>query len=242
MLSIIGIGLNDAQDITLKGLELVKHADFVYLENYTSTLQCPLEDLEKLYGKKIILAERAFVEDGSVIIDQATEGNVALLVIGDVFSATTHMSLYMEAKANDIEVRVVHNASVLTAISITGLQLYKLGKTTSISWHDSDAPMNVIKDNAKLHTLCLLDLAPKEDKFMESAEALDRLMKKGFDGETKVVVCAQLGSEAPTIIYQKAKDVQPLGKFPQCVVIPGELHFMEEDALDLYKPLNNSSA
>jgi diphthine synthase len=62
MLSIIGIGLNDEKDITLKGLELVKQSDFVYLESYTSILQCDIPALEKLYGKKIILADRTLVE------------------------------------------------------------------------------------------------------------------------------------------------------------------------------------
>ena len=61
-LNLIGLGLNDEKDITLKGLELVKKADFVYLENYTSKLNCNLSYLEKLYGKKIILADRKLVE------------------------------------------------------------------------------------------------------------------------------------------------------------------------------------
>ena len=188
MLNLIGIGLNDEKDITLKGLELVKGSEFVYLENYTSTLQCPLEDLEKLYSKKIILAEREFIEDGSVIIDQASSANVSVLIIGDVFSATTHISLYLQALENNIEVQVINNASVLTAVGITGLELYKFGKTTSIPYHESKTPMEVIEKNYPLHTLCLLDLVPKEKKFMESSEALERLFKLGFKKDTKIII------------------------------------------------------
>jgi diphthine synthase len=235
MLNLIGIGLNDEKDITLKGLELVQSSDYVYLENYTSTLQVPIESLEKLYNKKIILAEREFVEDGSVIIDQSTTKNVSVLIIGDVFSATTHISLYLQALENNIKVNIINNASVLTAVGITGLELYKFGKTTSIPFHDSKTPMEVIQNNYPLHTLCLLDLVPKEKKFMESSEALEKLFQLGLKKETKVIVCAQLGSKTPTIIYTEAENIKPLNKFPQCIIIPGELHFMEEEMIERYK-------
>ena len=59
MLYIIGIGLSDEKDISVKGLEAVKKCSKVYLESYTSLLQCSLEDLEKFYNsldsKKTIL-------------------------------------------------------------------------------------------------------------------------------------------------------------------------------------------
>lgn len=45
MLYLIGLGLADETDITVKGLEIVKKADRVYLEAYTSIL---LVDKEKL--------------------------------------------------------------------------------------------------------------------------------------------------------------------------------------------------
>ena len=38
MLQVIGLGLADETDITVKGLELVKKAERVYLEAYTSIL------------------------------------------------------------------------------------------------------------------------------------------------------------------------------------------------------------
>lgn len=45
MLYLIGLGLADETDITVKGLEIVKMADRVYLEAYTSVL---LVDKSKL--------------------------------------------------------------------------------------------------------------------------------------------------------------------------------------------------
>ena len=38
MLYLVGLGLGDAKDITVKGLEIVKKVDFVFLEAYTSVL------------------------------------------------------------------------------------------------------------------------------------------------------------------------------------------------------------
>src|SRR3989338_3539353 len=236
MLSLIGLGLNDEKDISVKGLELVKKADIVYLENYTSKLQCSKQALEKLYGKEIQLVEREVVENATAIISQAAYNDIVFLIVGDVFSATTHIALYQEAKEKGIEVQVIHNASILNAISITGLELYKFGKTTSIPFHESETASRVIKENFPLHTLCLLDLVPSENKFMEALEGIEKLKKAGFDTNTKVVVCAQLGSDNPTILYTEAKNVKLLNKFPQCLIIPGELHFMEKEMLESYKP------
>lgn len=234
MLTLIGLGLNDEKDISIKGLDSIKKADIVYLENYTSKLQCSKETLEKFYGKEIQLVEREVVENATAIISQAAYNNIALLIVGDVFSATTHIALYQEAKQKGIEVKVIYNASILNAIGITGLELYKFGKTTSIPFHESETPYKVIKENGKLHTLCLLDLVPSENKFMEAKEAIEKLHKAGFDTNTKVVVCAQLGSDKPTIIYTEAKNLKLIQKFPQCLIIPGELHFMEKEMLDMY--------
>jgi diphthine methyl ester synthase len=47
MLYLVGLGLADETDITVKGLEMVKNAERVYLEAYTSIL---LVDKEKLVG------------------------------------------------------------------------------------------------------------------------------------------------------------------------------------------------
>lgn len=38
MLYLVGLGLGDAKDITVKGLEIIKKADYVFLEAYTSIL------------------------------------------------------------------------------------------------------------------------------------------------------------------------------------------------------------
>src|SRR3989338_7064760 len=123
-LYLIGLGLWDEKDITLRGLETVKKCQTVFLETYTSKLNCSKEALEKLYGKKIIEADRNLVEkESNKILEPAKTSNVALLVIGDAFSATTHSSLLLDAKKMGVRVKMVSNASVLTAVGVVGLEL-----------------------------------------------------------------------------------------------------------------------
>ena len=45
MLYLVGLGLCDATDITVKGLEVVRRASRVYLEAYTSILTVGKEEL-----------------------------------------------------------------------------------------------------------------------------------------------------------------------------------------------------
>ena len=62
MLYLIGLGLGDVTDITVKGLEVVKKASKVFLEAYTSILTVGKEELEAFYGREVILADRTVVE------------------------------------------------------------------------------------------------------------------------------------------------------------------------------------
>lgn len=50
MLYLVGLGLADETDITVKGLEIVKKADRVYLEAYTSILLVDKEKLVSAFG------------------------------------------------------------------------------------------------------------------------------------------------------------------------------------------------
>src|SRR3989344_4196795 len=120
-LYLIGLGLSDEKDITLRGLETVKKCSKVYLEHYTSLLQCSKEDLEKLTGKKIVLADLAQAENKSdEIINEAKKTDVALLVVGDPLAATTHINYVIDCKNKNIPLHIVHNASVLTAVGEIG--------------------------------------------------------------------------------------------------------------------------
>ncbi|RWS16409.1 diphthine synthase-like isoform X2 [Dinothrombium tinctorium] len=165
MLYLIGLGLGDVTDITFKGLQIVRKVDKVFLESYTSILCANRDktDLEKFYGREVIVADRETVEtEAELILDEAVNKDVAMLVVGDPFGATTHTDLILRAVQKNIPYKVIHNASIMNAIGCCGLQLYSFGETVSIPfWTDSWKPesffekiVNNIKNN--LHTLCLL--------------------------------------------------------------------------------------
>lgn len=247
-LYLIGIGLSDENDITIKGLDLVKKSDVIYLENYTSLLNCPVANLEKLYGKKIILADRELVEKRAetTILKEAKEKNVSFLVVGDPLAATTHFDLLARAKSLNIPVKVIHNASVMTVVSIIGLQLYKFGKTTSIPFpsngFEPETAYEVIKSNKSLglHTLILLDLKPEEKKFMSISDAIKILLKieekhneAVFTKDTLCIGCSSLGSDSQ-VVKAGTADVLVKAKFStglHCLIVPGELHFVEQEAV-----------
>lgn len=237
-LNIIGLGLWDEKDISVKGLEIVKKCSKLYLESYTSKLNCSVKDLERFYGKKLILADRELVEKNAeeTILKDAASGECAFLVIGDPMSATTHIDLMMRAKEKEIKVNIIHNASVLTAVGLIGLELYKYGKITSIPFENENVktPVEVLSMNKKngLHTLFLLDLRPSEEKYMTVKEAADYLVNNGVSGDEICVSCGGLGSGDPSIVKSKLSEVNEIELFPQCLIIPGKLHFMEEEALN----------
>ena len=60
-------------------------------------------------------------------VQKNPENNYAFLVVGDPFCATTHSDLYIRAVNLGIPVEVIHNASIMSAVGCTGLQVYKFG-------------------------------------------------------------------------------------------------------------------
>jgi diphthine synthase len=239
----IGLGMHDEKDITLKGLETVKQCDYVYLEIYTSLIDSSLEKLEALYGKKIIIANRDMVEDESnEILKRAKDKEVAFLVKGDIFGATTHMDLVLRAQKEGIKVYYIFNASVLTVVGAIGLELYKFGKTTSIPFGNEHVrgPIDLFEKNYEngMHTLFLLDLDPLNNKFLSINEAAEYLIKNGVSEEILAIGCSHLGSRGSEIKTRTLKELkkEDFSHYPQSLIIPAkELHFIEEEAINRFK-------
>jgi len=203
MLYFIGLGLGDVKDITVKGLEIVRKCERVYLEAYTSVLTYGGKAaLEEFYGRSdLIEADRDLVESGAdVILSNADSVDVAFLVVGDPFGATTHTDLLLRAKERGIPTKSIHNASIMNAIGCCGLQLYNFGETVSIpfwtdepSWKPESFYDKIVKNlKNEQHTLCLLDIKVKErtvenmmrgknifepPRFMSTQQAAKQLME-----------------------------------------------------------------
>ncbi len=248
MLIIAGLGLYDEKDINLKTIEFAKKADKIYAEFYTAVLTgTNIKKIEKILGKEIIVLDREKVEyNTKKLLDESEKNNIMFLTAGDPMVATTHVDIAVEARKRNIDVIIINAPSIYSAVGITGLQLYKFGKTTSIVFPEPnyfpETPYDVIKNNLKLgyHTLCLLDIHADENKFMTANDALDVLLKlerkrkeNVINENTKVVVVARAGSLKPKLVYGEIRKLinYDFGKPLHCIIIPGKLHFMEEDAL-----------
>ena len=244
MLYLIGIGL-DKQDISLKGLEIAKKCDKLYLDIYTSSLPYNAKEIEEMTGQEIFPAGRALLENkADDIIKEAKTAEIGILVSGDPLSATTHIDLILRARKAKVKFEIVHAASIITAVAETGLQLYKFGKIASIpkfqpnyqpeSWYE------LMKQNLlyEAHTLLLLDME------LDAEEALNYVYDISKTREDKImdreiVICSCLGTSKSRIKVGKIKELakQKLQEFkmPVCLALPAKLHFMEEEALKKFR-------
>jgi diphthine synthase len=239
-IKLVSIGLRDHLDLSLKALKEIKSSDKVYFESYTMKLDTTLEQLEETVRKNITPLERsALEEDVSSILMEAATKDIAILVGGDALSATTHVSFLIDAKKQGIETVVIHGASILSAVAESGLSIYKFGRTITIPFPEKgpvDSVIRTLRENREhgLHTLLLLDLNLPEEKYLYIPQALMRLINSDqFPLDTLVVGLARVGSEDQMIIADEASKLINLewGGFPHALVVPGRLHFLEEEAL-----------
>jgi diphthine synthase len=235
MLTLIGLGLQDEKDLSLRAIEAAKQADKVYIELYTGVWSGSLKNLEKILRKKIFVLQRSDLEENSEkILNEAKRKKVALFVQGDPLIATTHSSLLVEARKRKIKTKVIHNASIVSAVAETGLHIYKFGATVTIPFPEKiknqkpESVLQTIEENRKrgLHTLCLLDV--NEGRAMSVAEAAELLLKWQFDDVFAVAFSAGKSKIAYKRISQLAKTKFPT---PAVLIIPGKLHFTEEEFL-----------
>ena len=88
-----------------------------------------------------------------------------------------------------------------------------------------------------------LNLKPDEDKFMtvnSALEILEQIEDRKKEGliakDTLVIGCARLGSDDFIVKSGKLSEIKKFdfGKPLHCLIIPGKMHFMEEEMLRLW--------
>ncbi len=251
MLTFIGLGLFDEKDISLKGLEAIRQADLIFAEFYTSVLMgTTVETLEKLYGKKVHILSREEVEQDPYWLDQAIHKDVVFLTGGDTMVSTTHVDLRLRAHDAGIGTRLIHGASIASAIcGLSGLQNYRFGKASTIP-HPytssrgitviSETPYDTIKLNKEhnMHTLMFLDI-DKEKGYMTVNQALELLLhveakrKESVIDKALAIGISRAGSPEPVVkagYVHMLKD-SDFGGPLHILVIPASLHFVEAEAL-----------
>jgi diphthine synthase len=325
MLFLIGLGLGDEKDITVKGLEIVRRCAKVFLESYTAILGVDRAKLQEFYkvwqcsrrpcahdrmgqyfsGPPCILrapffiffslpffsfpfsrergegrvrqgslarqmpileADREFVEQKAdkMIIDAAKDQDVALLVVGDPLGATTHSDLMLRAAEKKVKVQVVHNASILNASGVCGLQLYSFGQTVTIPFFTERSRPESIYDKIKLnrscrfHTLCLLDIQVKEQtfenllkgnrvfeppRFMSVRQGLLQLLEledKRQEGvvtrDSPCIGLARVGRDDQLVASGTVGELLGVdfGAPLHSFVLPGDMHVLEKEMFDFW--------
>jgi len=249
-LVLVGLGLYDEKDMSLRALETIREADTVFAELYTSLMPAfHISKLEKLSKKNIIIVSRRDLEEeaGQEILDSAKNGKTVLLVPGDPLIATTHVDLRIRAEKQGIKTRIIHGASIISAvIGLSGLQNYKYGRSVTVPFTDEsstvETPYRVIKENKRLglHTLCFLDIKAEEKRYMTIQHGLKALLamektkrNRVVNPSTLTVGIARAGSNNPTVKADYVADLinYDFGPPPHSLVFPGKLHFVEAEAL-----------
>ena len=238
MFYLIGLGLSD--DVSQRAIEIAKRCD-CYCELYTNRWLGSFDGLQKTVGKEIKILKRSDLEENlDRLLLSIKNRDVVLFVPGDPLAATTHIDIVIEAKKREIPIKIIHNASIFSAVGETGLQLYKFGRTATVPFNKQlGAVRDAVKANKKtgLHTLLLLDLDAEFGLYMGITDALKILLEAKIVKEKEMLVGAgALGTDASEIKYAAAKELLTLQiPTPSALVIPGKLHFKEKEFLEMLK-------
>ncbi len=247
----VGRGLDDERGLSDRALEVLGRSE-VFLEQYTAlAAEGTAERLGGRIGRPVRLVDRRAVESETPILEAlGRSASVALVAVGDPFTATTHVALRLAAERAGHRWRYLPNASILTAAaSYLGLMHYRFGRPVSLPLPDErfapTSPIERIGFNrrADLHTLVLLDLAPESGRFLSAGAALALLRERDPDGavlrdEEEVAVAVRVGRE------DAAGFVGPLARLRDrdfgppmhCVVVLApRLHFEEDAALASFR-------
>ena len=243
MLTFIGLGLYNEESITVEGRDALADADRAVAEFYTSHLVgATVEDLSAVHDVDIEVRDRAGVEQHPEdILAAAEDSHVAFLTAGDTMISTTHVDLRLRAIDREIDTRVIHGVTAQTAASgLTGLQNYRFGKSVTLPFPAShgggDVPQSVTESieanrDRGLHTLVYLDIKADRDEYM-TADVAAGMLANGWT-DTLGVVVARAGSPDPVVAADRlsALSNREFGDPLHLLVIPGDLHHVESDAL-----------
>ena len=261
MLCFAGLGLSGFESISLETSELLKKADMIYLEEFTSPI--PKSEIKKFQNNvtnEFKVVKRWMVEDGKEILENSKNKLVVLLAYGDPFIATTHIELRTRAIQENIKTKSIHSASAITSlIGESGLHFYKIGKIVTImkdlktmnnayySFYN-----NVLQG---LHSVFLLEYDQEKEFFLSPNAALSSLMETEKEQNRNIVsdstfaiIASRIGLENQKIVGGNIKRLVEFefGDPPHSIILPGRFHFTETDALKvlgecLDEPVDNSN-
>jgi diphthine synthase len=249
MLYLIGLGLSKG-DISAKALEIAKKCDAAYIERYTGRISdSDVNELAKSVGKEFRILKRPSFEDNvSELIAEASEKNVGVFIEGDPLIATTHKILFIEAKAQGVEIKVVHSVSILTAaMGESMLDFYRFGAVCTIAdWSEHYKPVSFYETIEKnigmnLHSILFLDFNESEQaspdlrkvsNILKSAE--DQYKRRVLDPNKEIMILHNVELDTQKNLLVKISELEniELDNGPTLIIIPAKLSDIEKELIN----------
>ncbi|MGI0089376.1 MAG: diphthine synthase [Nitrosopumilaceae archaeon] len=261
MLWFVGLGISGSDGIGSDAIKILKKADVVFLEIFTSPIsKAEVAKIKRFVKGDFRIATRWMVEDGKAILNEAKKKIVVLLSYGDPYIATTHIELRTRAISEKIKTRTIHAASAVTSlVGECGLHYYKIGKVVTMmkDQHSVSSVYYTIYENliAGNHTVIILEYNNDAKFFLNPKDAFSNLLlteneqkRNVVSDSTFAIVASRIGMKTQNIIAGKFSNLKKLdfGKPPHTIIIPGKMHFTESDALKVLAkcldvPFDNSA-
>ena len=261
MLWFVGLGISGISELSDNTISIIKNADTVYLESFTSPIsETEKEQLANMCDGEFKIAKRWLVEDGNEILENAKKREVVLISYGDPYIATTHLELKTRAVTDKIETKTIHSSSIVSSlIGEIGLQYYKVGKILTIMNDPKSmiTPYNTISNNllSKMHSVILLEYNEDKSFFLAPQDALSLLLDaekiqngKIISLDTFAIIASRIGKSDQNITSGKISNLikKEFGNPPHTIIIPGSLHFTESNAVKIVtdcidEPFDNSA-
>ena len=234
---ILGTGMRGVRSFTLEESDIVKKSNYIYLDGYTSFLPEHFrEEFEQFFHKEYIhlTRDKMEVDDYSHILRNGED--IVILVPGDPFIATTHISLIkgLEKTGETLEVR--ENASIISSIPFKcGLSFYRFGQVVSIPKVYTNfipvSPLTKILVNLKnnLHTIALIDIFDGRNiSTAELAESLKKMMEKAEDESLdgrKLIIASRINQPGEKILITDLKGLPSIHEdlTPYTLIVPARL-------------------
>jgi diphthine synthase len=248
MLFLIGLGLS-RDDITLAALDACRGCSSLHVDRHTGRVEtAALDYIFGETGKRASDLTRQEMEEGSTeLIRAASEKDIAVLCAGDPLMATTHKILLIEAARQNVNARIVHSNSIITAaIGESGLDFYRFGKVCTIPrWSPNYRPVSFYETiHANLtndaHTLLLLDYDAKTGSTISLKEAVSTLeeaeksYKKGLiRDDSYIIVLHNISAKDSRLMHVRIREAKgmDIGGMNALIMHSG-LSDIEKEALE----------
>ncbi len=256
MLYLAGLGLKP-EHFTVELINAIKKCNKIYIDTYTTKFDVKafVDKIKEINQQvEIVNAERSMLEENSsIIIDEAKQANIMVAVYGNCLTATTHMTIIEQAEKQNVKVVVLHNISIIDAITEVGLSIYNFGKIVSLpKWSIGYEPCSFIKTIAQniknnAHTLVLVS---PELNLNQALQVLRQALEKAYKENTidkeeynyimnsQLIIASKLASEKKQIFTIKLSNIKEIEiDHPFCIIVPAKLQFFEQQKINKLKAI-----